>query len=161
MRNRHDVEWDEVTSVSFAKTAPYPRKVAKKACIKEGLEFEAKAQSFLTRKFSGEHFGSKWITYTCGGKVFHAQPDHFTRVDGKLFIFEMKLRHTPRSAAQLAKYGELLNRLFPEDEIILVEVYKYWDWVVYPAESERVVLDALFEHSCEKIALVHLPLEER
>jgi hypothetical protein len=125
--------------VKFAEKAPYPRKVAKKACVKEGLEFEAKAQRFLEKLgIFGKPFHSKWIAYDNGDGLRHAQPDSFFILNDRIFLFEMKLRHTPRSAPQLVSYRDLLQCLYPEHKITLIEVYKYWDWVVYPAKHQRV-----------------------
>ncbi len=148
-----------VEKVKFADKAPYPRKVAKKACIKEGLAFEAQAQIQLEKLgFFGKAYHSKWIEFQILGEtsVRYAQPDSFFVAPEVVYIFEMKLRHTPRSAAQLAKYGELLQALYPKHKIKLIEVYKYWDWIVYPAKSEKVDAQGVLKIPFDTIGLLHI-----
>lgn len=145
-------------NVRFAKKAPFPRKIAKKACIREGLEFEAKAQLALDKLSLGEAFHSKWIAFDTDDGVRHMQPDSFYIDEPRLtiYLFEMKLRHTPRSAAQIAGYHELLLELYPNYRFKLFEVYKYWDWVVYPAESVKIEAEGVLGAEYGIINLVNL-----
>lgn len=162
MRKRyHDIDLEKISDVHFAKHAPFPRKVAKKACIKEGLEFEARAQRWLEHKMpiSATHLPSKWISYTLDKQACHAQPDSIIIHNNTIYIFEMKLRHTPRSAAQLAKYARLLHLLYPIYEVKLIEVYKYWDWVAYPSDVSTLSEDSIFAGwPSTTIGLLHLTL---
>ena len=146
MRKRYPIA-EETHSVTFCKTAPFPRHIAKKACIRDGLAFEADVQIWLGKNLpeGAVHYPSKWISYKIRDRLCHAQPDSFVIFNDTLFVFEMKLRHTPRSAKQLAGYGELLSQLYPDLKIKLVEIYKYWDWVDYPADVTPLEEDKIFE----------------
>jgi hypothetical protein len=147
-----------IERVRFAPKAPFPRKVAKKACIREGLAFEADAQLAIDKMkpLTATAYHSQWLEYYSHGQKYHAQPDLFILGQGVLWIFEMKLRHTPRSAKQLSMYGELLSLLYPGKTIKLVEVYKYWDWVTYPAETITLTEEELFSNwATDAVGLFH------
>lgn len=144
--------------VAFSERSPFPRKVAKRGCVREGLEFEAKAQIHLDKQSLGEAFHSKWIEFTFTGDSLlkHAQPDSFYLAGNRIYLFEMKLRHTPRSAAQLMKYKELLHELYPTYSITLIETYKYWDWIVYPQASKQITISEINTLKDGEIGLLHL-----
>lgn len=120
--------------VKLIECSPHPKKTGRmKKSVREGLAFEAKVQEALKGMFpQAEHFPSQWLSFEFDGKIRHAQPDHYIKLRKGLLIFEVKLRHTPRSCAQLLRYGELLHQVYPHLPIFLIEVFKYQDWVDYP-----------------------------
>lgn len=158
--------------VGWAEKAPYSRKVAKKDCIRKGLEFEADVQIYLDRFCGGAgktnaegwtHMPSKWIQYF-DNNVRYAQPDSLLVNDALqvVIICEMKLKHTPRSIPQLLeKYVPLVQKLFPGYTVIPLEVYKFWDWIVYRARTYRMgnEWDLGTLEGCD-IGLINLRLDE-
>lgn len=156
-------EVQTITEVGFAVNVPHAIKRSRKKSVKAGLRFEALAQLHIEKHFpvQGDWYHSKWIEYRVEGENFkrHGQPDSFLVTPTHTYIFEMKLRHTPRSLSQLTLYRELVGKLFPNRTIIMVELYRYWDWLPYPHPNERVKLDEVPTVDEGTVALTCLPLE--
>ena len=144
------------TDVHFCETPPHDVRKARKACIREGLAFEAEVQIWLDKQLGFRHHRNRWIRYKDEeGTIRHAQPDSFLESSTDIWIYEMKLRHTPNSARQLALYGELLAELFPGKAIHLIECYKYWDWVIYPSPIVELGMTSWQTDLQGKIGLLH------
>lgn len=147
-----------MTKVKLVEYSPHPKSAGRKRSVREGLAYEKRVQAELLEAFPhADHYPSQWLSFEEEGKLRHAQPDHYVLINHRLVIFEVKLRHTPGSCAQLLKYRDLLSQLYPDQDIYLVEVYKYQDWVNYPAPTMRLSSLGDFRNlDTESIGLLNL-----
>ena len=128
---------------------PFAERARRKKCIKEGIAFEAEVFAWFLgrgRKFLPAEVDvliHRWLMWD----EDILQPDVILVGHSDIWVLEIKLRHTGSSALQLAAYGEWLRRIYPTKTVHLIEVYKYWDWSPYPAESYRM------EHALELVDL--------
>jgi len=100
---------------------------------KAGIIYQRKAVKFLREKLNDVKAG-QWIGFKDQSGARSCQPDAYCMVDGRLVIFEIKLRHTDLAWWQLRKlYEPVLATEYPFVETVVVEMTKsYLGTVPFP-----------------------------
>lgn len=93
----------------------------------QGISYERKVQTHF-RDVEG-YLPSPWLILGAGGRPNYAQPDgiHFDLATWTIRILEVKLKHCVEARAQLVRYGNLVQAMFPGWLIRKVEVVKWLD----------------------------------
>lgn len=103
------------------------------ASQRAGLRYEARvgrAIADLARAHSLEYFPGPWIQFTKPGsdRLFWCQPDILLMRPGLVYICEVKASHVINAYWQLtAKYEPVVRRLFPDRDVLLVEIARGGD----------------------------------
>ena len=108
---------------------------------KWGREYEAKAQAALARDFGDAYRANPWIEFRdARGARRICQPDGVLRINGRVFLIEIKVRHCVDAWQQLRLlYEPVLRKIHPRDSIACVELTRRYDPAVVFPEPARVI----------------------
>lgn len=130
----------EVAFAAFASSPPLFTKTTTTAALnkvqKSGLQYEKRAQEYLRRlcelREGIDCVCNPWVIFRRvddhPSSVNFCQPDCLLVSDSKVIIVECKLSHTGDSYRQLRQlYEPVVRRIYPNREIALLEVCKWFD----------------------------------
>ena len=109
-----------------------------------GIVYEKKGHEFFTEKFGNAYLPGPWIRFNDAGKMRWCQPDAlvFSPFESRITILEFKYQHTSDAWWQLTKlYRPVVQRLFPEWQLRICEVVKWYDCDRVFPEPVRLVPD--------------------
>jgi hypothetical protein len=119
-----------VTEAQFCKSHPLPnlRSRGNTAAQKAGKRYEKKAFTYLKDRYGLDVLLHPWIAFTNGKHERLCQPDALVIRQPKVFIIEVKVRHTVDAYWQLARlYAPVVATLFKNYSVHLIEMTKSFD----------------------------------
>lgn len=97
---------------------------------KAGYRHERRVHRLFEARGSGLYLPGPWLRYRSSSLLDwrFCQPDglFFIPQEGKILLIEAKLAHTPRAYAQMHRYLQLTQALFPPWLVIPLEVVKFF-----------------------------------
>lgn len=123
------------------KLVPYPVKSSRtSAAQKAGIKYEASFHTFMRTLFPQDYttFERQMFTFSTPSGPRWCRPDAILPWQGRLFLFEVKYRHTSDSWWQLHRLYQPVLTLFYGRPLECVEVCKTFDpGVEYPGPLKR------------------------
>lgn len=129
------------------------------AAQRAGTRYEEKAVAYLEGWAAANGYsplGKKWIEYRdLSGRAKFAEVDFHavSKTDDNVLLFEIKLRHTRDAFAQLARYKQLLQQIYPKNYICPIEFCRYFD----PDEHKTEILSSIRPHNLPHAAVIWEP----
>ncbi len=98
----------------------------------KGVNYEAKAQKYLSKFYGPRYVPAPWFQFMEAGdsRIGYCQPDGllFANDLSQVTIVEIKLRHTDQAWWQLRhKYGPVLKYVYPWMRIAYCELVQWYD----------------------------------
>lgn len=125
---------------------------ASRPALRAGVKFEQKVHDELTASWGsfGSYLAGPWIEFEIGNSRRVCQPDAiFTHRDGRVFILEIKVSHTPNAWWQLRKLYEPVVNALKRCECEVLEICKHYDSRVSFPEPVKFIRN-LEEHEAKK-----------
>lgn len=95
---------------------------------KNGLRYEAKAQSYLIRELGHQYLPSPFIHFCDDSGFRTCIPDGILHTPNSTFVFEIKSQHMPEAWWQLKQlYAPVLRAYNPEIPVHCIEVVRSYD----------------------------------
>lgn len=113
-------------SACFTRESPWKKDPKLKGSCAKGKTFERTIYRRLCAVLNPAdiHYG-EWIRFEDSTGKHYAQPDIFIVGEKRIWLIEVKLSQTPNAFAQMRLlYKPLLEKLFPEKDIVIVQVCK-------------------------------------
>lgn len=122
-------------SVVLTAESPWKKEPKLKGACAKGKTYERTIFRRLKEIFKSDeiHYG-QWFRFEDSSGWHYAQPDIYLISENKIFLLEIKRTQTDTAAYQLAGlYRPLLKFLYPDKEIIMIQVCKN---LRYPPKNE-------------------------